>query len=125
MLASEQFYSVYRDDALHLINTQIGTANYLLRPLVPTKQTPDAVVSTNEGLWRQVLLERYRAGTTLSLERFFLFEWFPRAPGLYFTDEGRQARETARHFLRRVPVSRKTGTQKLDASGKDREFLDI
>jgi hypothetical protein len=124
---TEQFYSVYKEDALHLINTQVGTANYLLRPQVPRTRTTDASVFTNENLWTMVLPpeERFRAGMTLSLERFLLFEWFPRAPGLYFTDEGRSARQMARQFLRRVQVPRNTATQQLSALRKDREFLDI
>ena len=124
---TEQFYSVYQEDAFHLINAQIGTANYLLRPQLPRRQTLDASVSTNEELWTNVLppQERYRAGMTLSLDRFFLFEWFPRAPGLYFTREGKLAREVARNFLRRVSVPRNTGTHRLDVGRKDREFLDI
>jgi hypothetical protein len=127
MREPEQFYSVYEEDALHLINTQVRTANYLLRPQVARKQTRDESVCTNEDLWKNVLPpeERYRAGMTLTLERFFLFEWLPRAPGLYFTPEGKWARAEARNFLRRVPVPRQTGTHRLDAGRKDREFLDI
>ena len=62
---------------------------------------------------------------SLSLKRFFLFEWFPRAPGLYFTDEGKFARTMAQQYRRRVPVPRQFGTHYLDATRKDREFLDI
>ena len=117
--------TAYPDDALcDLINTQIGTANHLLRPLIPAEQIPDASVSTNDDLsgfspfgavpgWHDP-----KPGAVLPLSGF-------RAPGLYFTREGREARDQARQFLRRVPVPRQTGTQSLDASEKDREFLDI
>ncbi|QNI30840.1 hypothetical protein H7849_17185 [Alloacidobacterium dinghuense] len=127
MWQTDQFYSVYQEDALHLINTQIGTVNYLLPPIAPRKRIPDASTFTNEELWTNLLppKELYRAGMTLSLEQFFLFEWFPRAPGLYFTREGKQARLYAREFLRRVAVPRKSGTHMLDTNRKDREFLDI
>ena len=55
MQGLEQFYSVYQEAALHLINTQVGTANYLLRPQLPTEQKRDASVFTNEELWANVL----------------------------------------------------------------------
>jgi hypothetical protein len=127
MWEASQLYGVYQEDALHLINTQIGTANYLLRPQVPQPGLPDEVASTNEELWRNVLpsKEAYRAGMTLTLERFLLFEWLPRAPGLYFTSEGKHARKLAQGFLRQVPVPRPSGTAQLDSRIKDREFLDV
>jgi hypothetical protein len=33
----------------------------------------------------------------LELKAFFLFEWFPRSPDLYFTERGRRAREEAKY----------------------------
>ena len=125
MVATAQFYSVYSDDALHVIGAQVGTVNYLLSTLPKLEPVPDATASSNEQAWNTVLHGRYRAGLILKLERFFLFEWFPRSPGLYFTPEGRQSREIAKNFLRRVQVPRPSGTQHLATGEKDREFLDV
>ena len=128
MQTADQVYSVYRDDALHLINTQIGTANYLLRPEPPRLRTKDASAASNQEIWERIISPEggVHAGVNLRLEGFYLLEWFPRAPGLYFTDDGRQAREIARHFLRRVPVPRNSATYRpSDIGQKDREFLDI
>jgi hypothetical protein len=127
MSTASQLYHVYEQDALHLMNTQIGTANYLLPPRVPQVSVPDHVAFTNEEVWLNVLppTEAYRAGMTLTLENFFLFEWFPRAPGLYFTPEGRESREYAKYFLRKEPVLKNSYTAYLIGQGKGNEFLDV
>jgi hypothetical protein len=50
----------------------------------------------NNELWEDVLImKRLRMGHRVTLESFFIFEWIPRSPGLYFKPEGRLAREEA------------------------------
>lgn len=72
--------------------------------------------------------ERLRANVHARLENSFLFEWFPRSPGLFHTADGRQARGLAENFRKRVPVPRNLPTHRLRQDGdesQDREFLEI
>jgi hypothetical protein len=57
-----------------------------------------------------VLSERLRSTFVVSLNRFRLFEWFPRNPGLYHHRDAEYARRQAFHMLimtyRAVIISR-------------------
>ncbi len=55
---------------------------------------------SNNELWEAVIREQIRATpTAIHLESFFLFEWFPRSPGLYYTPEGNRARREAQEHV--------------------------
>src|SRR5260370_3086333 len=129
-IATPKLYSLYDEDVRGLLNTHVGTANYLLPPLQQTQALPDVAFRSNESIWQAILptQERLHANVTVRLDSFFLFEWFPRSPGLFHTVDGRQAREVAENFRQRVPVSRFLPAHKLRQDGdkgRDHEFLEI
>jgi hypothetical protein len=87
-----------------VVEPQVRTANYLLPPL-ELAVLPDRVYQDNATLWYDIIRERLRASVTVTLEGFLLFEWLPRAPGLFYTDEARWGREEAMHSILRAPPS--------------------
>jgi hypothetical protein len=85
------------EDVADGIEAQIGPANLILPPSpVPT---PDGTGSrnfqTNESFWDEVLSEGIHANTQVTLDNFFLSEWFPRSPGLFHTGLAWDARRIA------------------------------
>jgi hypothetical protein len=89
------------NDIAHAVEAQLAPANLTLRPVPAaiTSDVPEEHFYTNETFWGKVLTERIRANTTVVLHNFFLFEWFPRSPGLFHTDDGRECREVAQSRL--------------------------
>jgi len=87
-----------REDAKHVIDRQLSTANYLLPP-ASGKKVRDYLFYDNNSVWEAVLMERNRAYSIVTLNSFFLFEWIPLSPGLYYTEDGRRARKNARKFI--------------------------
>ena len=79
-IATPKLYSLYDEDVRGLLNTHVGTANYLLPPLQQTQALPDVAFTSNESIWQAILppQERLHANVTVRLDSFFLFEWFPR-----------------------------------------------
>jgi hypothetical protein len=129
-IGTPQLYSLYDEDIRSLINTHVGAANYLLRPVQSARTHPDIKFSTNEDVWRATLPPRedLHANVIVRLNDCFLFEWFPRSPGLFHTREGRQAREAAENFRQRLPTSRLLPAHKLRQDGDkttNGEFLEI
>ncbi len=127
---SPKLYSLYDEDVRGLVNAHVNTANYVLPPVRQSRALPDRTFGSNESLWQALLppQESLRANVTARLDNFFLFEWFPRSPGLFHTTDGRQAREMAENFRKRVPVPRFLPAHKLRQDGdssSDREFLEI
>ena len=125
-----QLYGLYDEEIKSFINTHVGTANYLLPPVKHIRSLPDAIFAKNEEIWNAILPphELLHANVTVRLDNFYLFEWLPRSPGLYHTREGRQARQVAEGFRRRVTVPRLSQTQKLHQNGDPdtgRDFLEI
>lgn len=53
------------------------------------------VFSSNNEFWESILYERLHPPIAVSLDSFFIFNWLPRAPGLYFTPEASAARRQA------------------------------
>lgn len=51
--------------------------------------------SGEEVFWREAINGTIREGSKVSLHNFQLSTWFPRKPGIYWTDRARRARETA------------------------------
>lgn len=67
-----------------------------------TSKRADKSFTSNNGIWEAIIHEQIRVEMNIILDSFFLFEWFPRSPGLYFTTIGRMAREDARHRITRI-----------------------
>jgi hypothetical protein len=87
-----------------LLISQASTACYMY-PITPPSLKPTDRYSyrDNNGLWEDVLLmNRLRMGHHITLESFFIFEWIPRSPGLYFTNRGREARAQAENSILKV-----------------------
>ena len=72
---------------------------------------------TDEQFWQSVLEQRLTAGMTVTLDRFHLLDWFPRAPGLYHTRDARSAREEA--IARYRHRGFKGAKSSLQAEGRD------
>ena len=128
--SASQLYSLYQEDVKGLINTQVAAANYVVSPLPQGRALPDEAYASNEDVWKAVLppSPRLHANLTLTLSEFFLFEWFPRSPGLFHTAEGAQARRDAEQFSRRVSVSDLLPAHKLfrgRAADQNQGFLEI
>src|SRR5882762_1555308 len=97
-LASHQFEAVLSD--------HIRTANYLM-PARSLQIPPPAVppvrdFTSNNGIWEAILLEKARYEMKVILESFFLFEWFPRSPGLFHAHFGKGARREARQHVETI-----------------------
>jgi hypothetical protein len=89
------------EDKVHLVQTQIALARYLRSPeSLPVRR--DRAFRDNETAWSAILRERIRASMAIRLEDFFVLEWFPSAPGLFFTERGRQSRASARSMVERI-----------------------
>ncbi len=92
-------------DVADAVEAQLGPANLVL----PTASASASEMiinrkfNTNESFWREIFNQRLQANTEVILENFYLFEWFPRSPGLYHTGEASAARDEARHFI--MPLS--------------------
>lgn len=89
-----------------LVNGQAATADYRLGyeetdDDLRTRKDEKAFHSNNE-LWEAIFVEQLKPYSRLHLENFFLFEWFPRSPGLYHTPDGRRSREQAQHNIESV-----------------------
>ena len=75
-------------------------ANLKACPL-PSTQEADVAVSSNQEFWDLVKAQQRRIGLKwIKLDGFSLLDWFPRSPGLYYTDFARKARYEARNYLR-------------------------
>src|SRR5579872_631064 len=79
------------------------------RPAVPDR----TFISTNE-IWEAIHLENLRSEMTATLDSFFIFEWFPRSPGLYYTQKGQQARDEAQKHILKI----ENGVITYDTFGK-------
>lgn len=60
----------------------------------------DFYFKSNEDFWKLLLRERNTAFKSLILEGFRIVDWFPRTPGLYYTEDGLLARKEAEHYSR-------------------------
>jgi hypothetical protein len=88
----EQFWSEWH--VTSFIDEQLDTVNFLLPPL-RLPQVPDRIYHDNQHLWSDILKEKLFASVVLRLDGFFLFDWFPRSPGLFHTDEAAWQRKAA------------------------------
>jgi len=55
---------------------------------------------SNNDIWEAIIGMGFKSPTArISLDSFFLFEWFPRVPGLYHTEDGKWARMEAQQNI--------------------------
>lgn len=86
------------------LKQHLSTSGYLAHP-DSTIQPPiaDQIFHSNNELWEAFLrTKQLRIGHRVTLQSFFIFEWFPRSPGLYFTERGRDARREAQNRIRTI-----------------------
>jgi hypothetical protein len=84
------------------LSNQIATANYTVPFINGHKEAKenDRSFYTNNSIWEAVMYEQIRrTDINIVLDGFFLFEWFPRSPGLFYTNKGRDARQEARNNI--------------------------
>jgi TIR domain-containing protein len=81
-----------------ILEPHFATLNYLLPPQV-LNPGADKTFTDNRTLWTAIIEEKLRAHRTIILEGFYLFEWFPRTPGLYYTPEAEWVRTSALEHL--------------------------
>jgi hypothetical protein len=87
-------------DMQQAILQYLMNANLKAHPL-PSTQDADVAVSSNQEFWDLVKARQRRIGLKwIKLDGFSLLDWFPRSPGLYYTDFARDARYEARNYLR-------------------------
>src|SRR5262249_27467914 len=78
-----------------LVADQLKHAN-LMRTGKVESTAPDCQFHSNEEFWNKLLLDTCVPMKWVTLKRFQLVDWFPRAPGLYHTGDGRRARASCR-----------------------------
>ncbi|RTM00423.1 hypothetical protein EJV44_03770 [Ancylobacter aquaticus] len=77
----------------------------------------------NESLWHHIFEERLRAERLVRLIGFHIFDWVPRNPGLFHTENGRRARTNAgRHMLK---VDHTLFAEYIDADGAPPDGADV
>src|SRR4051794_6484357 len=79
------------------LETHTSTSAYLVTTIDDFQRQPDMeTFHHNNNLWEAAITQkRLRHGLRIRLESFFLFEWFPRSPGLFWTPKAKFAREDA------------------------------
>jgi hypothetical protein len=83
-----------------ILGSHLGTTDYLLAHSQSlSSNEPNLTYDTNEAAWQAIMKRRVSAGMGITLGQFHVFDWFPRAPGLYHTDDARRARKEAFRYL--------------------------
>lgn len=103
-------------DVEYLINSQLSVANYLL-PTETSSPKSSHNFYQNKNIWDAILNEEIRPGMEIRLESFYITEWFPRSPGLYFTETGRQSRDSAHHQVEKMEMNQSESKYAVDADG--------
>ncbi len=98
LLLPQLTLNVELPDLAFLVGSQVAQLDYLRTP-TDLPPGPPRTYTDNQTLWRSILEERLRASMTLTLRDFYLFEWLPRSPGLFYTPAAQQSREWAMQFL--------------------------
>jgi hypothetical protein len=80
--------------------THISASNYLYptndQASDSTQISRDKSFIDNNNIWEAVFYNQLRrTDAKIKLESFFLFEWFPRSPGLFHTEQAKEARQQA------------------------------
>lgn len=80
--------------ATTVLSDQTTLASYTLLPTHTIPESDlDFKTDNNHDVWKQFNQERLFDTRRVTLEHFHLFEWFPRAPGLFHTHEAQIMRE--------------------------------
>jgi hypothetical protein len=95
---------LFHDQVVEELRMQLAIGNYLSSPEKPIGQ-PDLNFASNQILWEAILSELLHSGSTITLENFLLFEWFPRSPGLYYTRRAEWSRQNALDYIIEYPIS--------------------
>jgi hypothetical protein len=100
---NQQIVPLVERNYLPFLIDQLKIAVYNFLPF-KTKaiKKADRTFTSNNGIWEAIIYESIRAEMNIILDSFFIFEWFPRSPGLYFTKTARMAREEAQHRIVRI-----------------------
>lgn len=98
-----------------------GRGLYMKPSVLP--KAKDREFSDNQSLWRHILEERLRAERVVRLSGFRIFDWVPRNPGLFHTENARWAREKAgRHVME---LDRMRFAEYLGADGAPPDGADV
>lgn len=100
---NKHFLSLANHQFENLLNSHVATSNYKVPTKTENHETSegnDRVFHTNNSVWEAIIFEKFRrTNINIILDGFFLFEWFPRSPGLFHTSEGIEARRKASNFI--------------------------
>jgi hypothetical protein len=91
------------NDFVPFLESHISTAEYkLAQPqLTHAIGEKDRVYHSNNGFWEAVIYGVLkRTDLKITLDSFFIFEWLPRSPGLYYTPAARSARDQAQKHIK-------------------------
>jgi hypothetical protein len=90
------------------LNGHISTSTYLVPPSDERKIPGDfETFYQNNTLWEAaVTAKSLHHGRRIRLDSFFIFEWVPRAPGLYWTPEAKFARAEAKQRIIKIDQGR-------------------
>jgi hypothetical protein len=93
----------YMDDSSResIILPQTIGRSLSMKPVIGEKRR-DRDYYTSETFWHDILSERVGAERAVVLHAMRLFEWFPRNPGLFYTNKARSAREIAQYHIRGI-----------------------
>jgi len=91
-----------------VLGFHFGVTDYLLRPEGgPSGGAEAQTYRTNESVWADLMGRNIMPGLPVVLKEFCILDWFPRAPGLYFTPGAGMARQEATQYLERSFPSRR------------------
>jgi hypothetical protein len=90
----EVFRAIATADAATGVESQLATSSLALPP-VSLEKGRDIHFATTQEFWQAILSERVRARRVVSLHNVLLSEWFPRSPGLYYTEQAAWERAEA------------------------------
>lgn len=90
------------------LNGHISTSTYLVLPSEDRKLPGDfETFYHNNTLWEAaVTAKSLHHGRRIRLDSFFIFEWIPRAPGLYWTPDAKFARAEAKQRIIKIDQGR-------------------
>ncbi|PSL42295.1 hypothetical protein CLV51_1153 [Chitinophaga niastensis] len=117
--ASKHFFKLPSYNLDTLIKPHAATALYLYsstgEKLPIGTRPPYKVFHSNNSIWEALHFNQLqRTDVSITLDSFFLFEWFPRSPGLYYTPKAREARREAQGRI----ISSTDGIVVYDHHGK-------
>jgi hypothetical protein len=96
-----QKYVLFERDIISTLKDYIDTALFkLLKQDTTSVNVADKEFFFNEDLWDYLINNRGYPNQVLKLRSFFLLEWIPTSPGLFFTRDAIYLREEAEYRSR-------------------------